>query len=335
NHNIDEQMTPSSMSKLMTIYVLLSKIGYGVINLDDKVQISRKAWERKGSSMFLKIGQKVKYDDLLNGIVIVSGNDAAISVAEGISGTEDDFIEELNKSAKSLGLTHSHFKNSTGWPDDEHYMSVHDLLRLSLAIFDEFPDYWPRFAIKDLSFNGIKHNNTNDLLFKNLGVDGMKTGHTETGGYGLVASVINDNGRRLFIIVNGLKTNAQRVSEIIRLIKYGYNNYINELFYTKNQIITEIKTQDGAEDFLNLKTNDDIIVSRLIEDKLVTDSVKSLTLQKVVAPIEKNQYVADWTIYNKHGEAIKQIPLYANEDLPRVKFFQLLIKKIKSIFTFQ
>ena len=187
--NINEPMSPSSMSKIMTIYYLFKKIDEGEISLEDKFLVSKKAWKKGGSKMFVNINSEVKVEDLIRGIIVQSGNDACIVVAEAISGSEELFAKELNELGKEIGLKNSNFTNSTGWPDPEHLMTVNDLLTLTIRTIEDFPDLYHYYAEKEFTFNDIKQINRNPLLFNDIGADGLKTGHTSLGGYGIVATV--------------------------------------------------------------------------------------------------------------------------------------------------
>ena len=236
--NADELMSPSSMSKIMTIYYLFKKIKDGEISLDDEFEVSEKAWKKGGSKMFVNLKSKVRVEDLIRGIIVQSGNDACIVVAEGISGSEDVFSEELNELASEIGLENSNFTNSTGWPDKKHLTTVNDLLKLTIRTIEDFPNLYSYYSEKEFTYNNIKQLNRNPLLFKTIGSDGLKTGHTSLGGYGLVATVKNKD-RRLILVLNGLKSSAQRSKESERLMKIGFRQYTN------------IKVGEGKRDWRN------------------------------------------------------------------------------------
>ena len=187
--NSNELMSPSSMSKIMTIYYVFKKIKDGDISLDDEFTISKKAWKKGGSKMFLNYKSKVRVEDLIRGIIVQSGNDACIAIAEGISGSEELFVDELNALGEELGLRNSFFTNSTGWPDPEHLMTINDLLTISKRTIEDFPEYYHYYAEKEFKYNDINQLNRNPLLFSSLESDGLKTGHTSLGGYGIVATV--------------------------------------------------------------------------------------------------------------------------------------------------
>ena len=222
--NSDQLVSPSSMSKIMTIYYTFKKISEGDLSLQDEFIVSKKAWKKGGSKMFVKINDRVKVEDLNRGIIVQSGNDACIVLAEGLSGSEKLFSEELNELGKEIGLKNSFFTNSTGWPDPQHLMTVDDLLTLSIRTIKDFPELFHYYAEKEFTYNGIKQLNRNPLLFTELNSDGLKTGHTSLGGYGLVATV-KKNERRLILVLNGLNSSKDRAKEAERLIKIGLNQY--------------------------------------------------------------------------------------------------------------
>ena len=244
--NINEPMSPSSMSKIMTIYYLFKKIDEGEISLEDKFLVSKKAWKKGGSKMFVNINSEVKVEDLIRGIIVQSGNDACIVVAEAISGSEELFAKELNELGKEIGLKNSNFTNSTGWPDPEHLMTVNDLLTLTIRTIEDFPDLYHYYAEKEFTFNDIKQINRNPLLFNDIGADGLKTGHTSLGGYGIVATV-KKNDRRLILVLNGLKSNRSRSKESQRLINIGFKQFNNILVANAGDELIDIPVWGGKK----------------------------------------------------------------------------------------
>ena len=215
--NADDLMSPSSMSKIMTIYLLFKKMKEGDVKLDDKFKVSKKAWKKGGSRMFLNLNSFVTVEDLIRGIIVQSGNDACITLAEGISGSEDEFVYEMNLLAEEIGLKDSTFKNSTGWPDADHLMTARDLLTLAERTIQDFPEYYHYYTEREFEYNKIKQFNRNPLIFSDLNADGLKTGHTSLGGYGLVASVEKKNRR----------WNSQRIQKMEHV-------FINEIFSHKH-----------------------------------------------------------------------------------------------------
>ena len=209
---------PASLSKLMTSYMAFDAIKNEILMIDDLLTVSEKAWRMGGSKMFVEVGKQVSVEDLLRGVIIQSGNDACIVLAEAIGGDESTFSDLMNEKSIELGLTDSIFRNSTGWPHPEHKMSAADIAIITHSIIKDFPAFFPLFAEKDLTYNDIRQGNRNPLLYRDLGVDGMKTGHTREAGYGLAVTAIR-NERRLIAVVTGLESASQRASEMERLLK--------------------------------------------------------------------------------------------------------------------
>ena len=258
---------PASMSKLMTIYSLMEKMKHGVLSPDDEFTVSEKAWRKGGvktgsSTMFLKVGEKVKVKDLLKGIIIQSGNDACIVVAENISGSERQFAELMNAKAAELGLTNSHFENSTGWPSEGHKMSTKDIAILSARIIKDFPEYYSIFAQTDFTHNGIKQGNRNPLLYSMAGMaDGLKTGHTEGSGFALAASAKDDNGHRIILVLNGLKSMKARREESTRLMTWAMREFENTSLFAKDETVIEVPVFMGSSKTVKAVPTEDIIIT--------------------------------------------------------------------------
>lgn len=237
----DIPTAPASMSKMMTVLMLLERLKAGTLKLDDTFPVSEEAWRKGGSKMFVKLGSRVRIDQLLQGIIVQSGNDACIVVAEGLAGSEAAFAAEMTARAKELGLENSHFTNSTGWPDPGHVMSAKDLAVLAEIIIRKFPDFYPLFSEQSYEYNGITQSNRNPLLSDEVGADGLKTGHTEASGYGLTASAKrqSSNGieRRLILVLNGLDSTNQRAREAERLLEWGFRSFDAYPLFQENQIV--------------------------------------------------------------------------------------------------
>ncbi|MBI1207342.1 MAG: D-alanyl-D-alanine carboxypeptidase [Azospirillum sp.] len=228
--NGDQRMPTSSMSKIMTMYMVFDALKGGRLSLDDTLPVSERAWRMQGSKMFVEINNRIKVEDLIRGVVIQSGNDAAIVFAEALGGTEENFAHLMTKKAKEIGLLNSNFMNATGWPHPDHYSTCHDLAILAERLMYDFPEYYHYDSERDFTYHGIKQGNRNPLLYRNMGVDGLKTGHTETAGYGLTASAIRD-GRRLVLVANGMPSMQARADESARLIEWGFREFgVYELF---------------------------------------------------------------------------------------------------------
>jgi D-alanyl-D-alanine carboxypeptidase (penicillin-binding protein 5/6) len=220
----DELMPPSSMSKLMTAFMVFERLSAGTLHLTDQMGVSEKAWKTGGSKMFVHVGDRVSVEDLLRGVIIQSGNDACVVLAEGLAGSEERFAEQMTARARELGMTKSVFKNATGLPQDGHLMTPRELAFLAREIIVRFPQFYRFYSEISFTYNNIKQGNRNPLLYKNTGADGMKTGHTDAAGYGLTASAKRD-GRRLILVVNGLKSMNERSRESERLLDWGFNEF--------------------------------------------------------------------------------------------------------------
>jgi len=306
--NADELTSPSSMSKMMTIYVIFEKLQNGTLSLTDEFRVSKTAWSKGGSRMFLEENSQVSVENLLRGIIVQSGNDACIVIAEAFSGTEENFAEELNLRAKEIGLKKSNFINSTGWPDEDHFSTVRDLSILARKTIQNFPEYYHFYAEESFEYNGINQKNRNTLLKKPIGVDGLKTGHTEAGGYGLAASALKGN-QRLIMVINGLSSNKERTAEAIKLFKWGYRNFTNFDLLKKGMAILEAKVWLGDEKTVPLVIGEDTTLTILKESrnrlrfKVEYDS-------PVSAPIEKGTKVAELEISAPGIDGLT-IPLHA------------------------
>lgn len=245
--NADVPAPPSSMSKLMTVLVVMDRLAEGSLSLDDKFLVSEKAWKMGGSKMFVMVNKRISVEDLLRGIIVQSGNDACIVVAEGIAGTEAEFAHLLNERAKEIGLTNSHFVNATGWPHEGQFMSVRDLATLAQYIHDTYPDYYKMFGEKEFTWAKIKQGNRNPLLYRDIGADGLKTGHTEAGGYALTASAIQGD-RRIFMVLNGMGSMRERSSESLRLMGWAFRNFDNYHLFDANETVGEADVWLGTEE---------------------------------------------------------------------------------------
>lgn len=327
--NEDERMAPSSMSKLMTCYVVFDALKTGELKKDSTMNVSENAWKMQGSKTFLPLGSQVKVEDLIRGLVVQSGNDATVVLAEGMAGTEDEFANRLNNKAKELGMNNSSFKNSSGWPHPEHLTTAKDLAILAQRLVTDFPEYYGYFAETEFTFNNITQGNRNTLLGKNLGVDGLKTGHTDIGGYGVVISATKD-GRRLILVINGLDNQKVREQEAQSLLNYGFMNFTNVVVAKANTPVSQAKTWLAAEEMVNLVAKQDIIVT------VAADQKKSVTADvtfnsPICAPIFADLEAAK--LHLTVGEDKQEFALYADHDISQVSFFQKIWIWIKALFT--
>ena len=256
-NNADEPMAPASITKVMTAYVIFSELEEGNIKLDDMVTVSKKAWKTQGSRMFIKVNSKVSVQDLLQGMIIQSGNDASVALAEHIAGSEDTFAALMNQHAKELGMTNTHFLNSTGLPDPEHKTSAKDLAILANALIKRFPEYYKWYSTREFTYNKITQPNRNKLLWRDNSVDGMKTGFTEDAGYCLLSSAKRNN-MRLVSVVLGTKSTGARAQESQKLLNYGFRFYESHVIYPVGKALKNIRIYKGAHEQLPVGVAKDI-----------------------------------------------------------------------------
>ena len=316
--NADERMFPSSMSKIMTIYNVFQALKDGSLQLKDNFRVSRKAWKKGGSKMFLRAGSRVNVEDLIRGVIVQSGNDASIVLAEGLSGSEGAFSDSLNENAKKLGMDSSNFLNASGWPDPEHYTTARDLSKVTIATIQNFPKYYHFYSQKTFTYAGIKQNNRNPTLYKDIGADGLKTGHTAAAGYGLAASAIR-NGRRLVLILNGLKTSRQRSLESERILDWGYRVFSNYKIFKPRQIVTHAKVWMGDKSRVGLVLDKGLVMSlrKNIIDKI---NIKAVFNEPVPAPISKGDQIGKLLV-SVPGKNQLEIPMYASQGVTKLGWF--------------
>ncbi len=315
--NADELMPPASMSKLMTIYLLFKYLAEGRLNINDQLPVSQFAMDRNGSDMFLEAGQRVRVDDLMRGIIVQSGNDASIVVAEGLAGSETAFAELMTREARALGMEHSTFANSTGWPDPNHRMTARDLAILATHLIQDYPEHYAIFSEREFTYNDITQPNRNPLLSRNIGADGLKTGHTEEAGYGLVASAVRGN-RRLLLVVHGLGTEQQRADEAARLIDWGFSEFELLDMYADGDVVTSAEVWMGEEEQVPLVVHEDARVSiyrREIDEMRVTVKLDG----PIPAPVAAGDPVARLEI-TAPGMEPRVYTLYAGESVPEAGF---------------
>ena len=322
--NSTEKTYPSSMTKMMTALVAFEKIKDGSLSLDQEFLISKKAWKMGGSKMFIEVDKRVSVYDLLLGVVVQSGNDASIAIAEGISGSEEIFAIEMNNLGKKIGLTGSNFTNSSGWPDDNHYTTAEDLAKVAQYTIENHYELYQMYKISDFTYNGIKQDNRNPLLYTFEGADGFKTGYTDAAGYGLVGSAERGD-RRLIVVLNGLESSKSRAQESLRLMDWGFNNFQLVDFYKKNEVIQEVDTWLGKEDKVDLVALEDISVS-IPKAQLSSAKVTILVEEPIATPIKVGDQIAKLQI----SFADKQVdfPLYSGENIDQKNFFSRIFSAI-------
>jgi len=313
----DQRMPPASMSKIMTTYMLFSRLKEGKITLDDTLPVSENAWRRggavsDGSTMYLKLGERVKVSDLIQGIIVQSGNDACIVVAEGLSGSEEAFATEMNKKAKEIGLKNSVFRNSTGLPDPDHVMTPRDLTILAERMITDFPEFYHFYSEKNFTYNGIKQGNRNPLLYKGIGVDGLKTGHTKEAGYCLTASA-KQGERRLVLVVTGLPSMQARSEESERLLDWGFREFENVALFKSGETVETAEVWLGAEETVPLQAQSDIVMTI---PRKARDGMKVTVVYDgpIPAPVHKGDRIATLAVSAPGIPTVEQ-PLVAGADV--------------------
>ena len=307
----DSRLYPASMTKIMTAYVVFEQLRSGIINLDDTFKISKKAWAKGGSKMFLRQGESVAVEDLLRGLIVQSGNDSAIALAEAISSTEENFAKLMNETAQKLGMVNSNFVNASGWPDENHYSTAHDLYLLSFYLIRDFPEYYGMFGEPEFTYAGITQANRNPMLAANIGADGLKTGHTEISGYGVVGSAVRDN-RRVISIFHGMQSKGERARESIRLTRWGLENFGNYTLFQAGDVVDEASIWLGEDPTVSLYLKQGV---KLTLPKRQQDGLK-VTLkmrEPLPAPIEKGQKMGEIVITMPGMDTVTRDVYAANE----------------------
>ncbi len=330
----EQPMHPASMSKLMTVFMLFDALHEGRISLDSVFSVSENAWSKGGaasgsSTMFLHPHTQVRVEDLLRGIVIQSGNDACIVVAENLGLSETAFAAQMTERAKEIGLTNSRFANATGWPDPEHMMSAHDLAFLARELIERFPEYYPVFSERSFTYNDIKQGNRNPLLYKFPGADGLKTGHTQDSGYGLTASAkVGD--RRLILVVNGLNSNKERSEESERLLNWGFSEFTNVTLFKKGEKV------DSAEVWLGDKPKVDMMAADTLKFTLPRAARREMKVsvvmdQPIPAPVLAGTRIGTIKISAPGMDPVEK-PLVAAETVDRLGLFGRITAAAKYLF---
>ena len=317
--NADARMSPASMSKLMTVLMAFEALESGAISADEEFFVSDDAWRRGGagsggSTMFLKARSRVSVLDLLRGVIIQSGNDACIALAEGMAGSEPAFAEIMTERAQELGMSRSRFINSTGLPDPDHKTTARDLAILARELINNHADYYRLFSERDFTWNNIRQTNRNPLLYANIGADGLKTGHTQESGYGLVASA-EQNGRRLILVINGLNSKRERAREARKLMTFGFRNFQRDLLVEAGQQVAELPVWHGDEATVKVTTKQrfDIVTPRSGRRKMVA----TVTYENpVLAPIKAGDKLGKLRV-TLPGLVPQEVDLVAAEDIDK------------------
>lgn len=325
--NADEKMHPSSMTKLMTVYLTFKRLKEGSLRLTDELPVSEKAWRMQGSKTFVDIGGKISVEDLLQGIIVQSGNDACVVIAEGLAGSEEAFAEQMNDMAQQLKMNNAHFINASGMPDPQHLMSARDLAILAHHIIRDFPEYYHYFSQKEFVHNGIKQGNRNLLLYKNSMVDGLKTGHTQDAGYGIVVSGKDTSGRRIIIVVNGLENEKIRAEESERLLAFALRDFESLTLLKKGDVVDEGDVWFGAKEKVKFTSENDI---RITLPKTNRDTLKFILSYQspLPAPIKKGDKLAELKITSADAPEATY-PLVAAEDVNKLSGISRIVPTLR------
>ncbi len=315
-------LPPASLTKIMTVYVVFHELAQGNLSLDDRVTVSEKAWRAPGSRMFIEVGKQVSVADLLKGVIVQSGNDASIALAEHIAGDERTFAELMNQHARRLGLANTHYTNSTGLPDPEHYTTAHDLALLTRALIAEFPQYYAWFKIKEFTYNGITQRNRNLLLWRDPSVDGVKTGHTEEAGYCLVTSA-QRNGMRLISVVLGTASENARASASQALLNYGFRFYVTRKLFDNDKPLREVRVYKGDTETVSVGLADPVYVTvPKGQEKQLTSEIQ--IEPQIVAPVERGRELGSLTV-TLNDAVIGRYPLIALKKVDRGNWVRRLL----------
>ena len=327
--NADEPLEPASLTKMMTAYVVLAQLADGKFQLEDRVPISKKAWKMGGSKMFIEVGKEVPVEDLLKGVIIQSGNDASVALAEFVAGDEAAFADLMNQYARELGLTNTRFVNASGLPHPEHYSTARDLANLAGALIRDFPVHYPLHAVRAYTWNNIKQYNRNPLLKRDDSVDGVKTGHTDSAGYCLVASAKQD-GMRLVSALLGSKSEDSRLTETQALLRFGFRFFETNRLYEGGAPITQVRVWQGESEQLDSGIDDDLYVTlphgefKKLETAIVVDDT-------ILAPVNAGQLLGVVNI-SLDGESIAERPLVALGEVPKGGLWRRMSDYVKLWF---
>ncbi|QEX22245.1 D-alanyl-D-alanine carboxypeptidase [Hypericibacter adhaerens] len=325
--NAETRIQPASLSKLMTVYLLFEALKKGEVKLDDTFPVSKEAWAlNEGSTMFVGIGDRIRVEDLIRGIVVQSGNDACLVVAEGLAGTEQAFVEKMNAKAKELGLNDSQFDNPHGLEDEKQLMTAHDVAWLAHHLIADFPEYYHYFSEKEFVFNGIKQGNRNPLLYKDPTVDGLKTGHLSISGYSVAVSAKRD-GRRVIVVLIGTHSMQERSDESAKVLDWAYREFDNYTVAKAGSVLADAPVWLGQEATVPLAVGKDLLVTlpRAAHDKL---TAKAVFEGPIPAPIAAGQEVGK-VVISAPGMTDMEVPLVAGKEVPKLGFFGRMIAALK------
>ncbi len=319
--NADKKLSPASLTKIMSVYVIFRELENEHLTLDEKVTISKKAWQTPGSRMFVEVNKQVSIENLLQGVIIQSGNDASVALAEHVAGDENTFAAMMNQHAERLGMVNTHFKNSTGLPSDNHYTTARDLSLLTAAVIKEFPEYYRWDSAKEFTFNNITQPNRNKLLWRDKTVDGVKTGYTEEAGYCMVASAKREDMRLISVVMGTASANA-RANESQTLLNYGFRFYETHRLYQGHETLTETKIWKGESKELSMGISEDLYVT--VPRRHYKDLKAELNIdKKIIAPVKEGDVFGSVNV-SLAGELIVQQPLIALRTINEGSFVQRL-----------
>ncbi|MBP0462872.1 D-alanyl-D-alanine carboxypeptidase [Roseomonas sp. PWR1] len=313
--NADERMPPSSMSKLMTMYVVFEHLKSGRLQMDQMLPVSERAWRMGGSKMFVELNAQVKVEDLIRGVIVQSGNDACIVLAEAISGSEAQFADAMNEAGRRIGLTNSTFRNSTGWPDPEHRTTARDLATLARRIINDFPEFYAYYSERSFRFNNISQDNRNPLLARVAGADGLKTGHTDEAGYGLTGSVRRGD-RRVIMVVNGLPTMRARAEESERLMEWAFREFEAVVLFRAQDTIEEVPVYLGERSKVPMVGGRDLVLT-LPRQWRTRLQVRLRYDAPITAPVARGQQIGEMLVGGQ-GVPELRVPLLAGADVERL-----------------
>lgn len=325
----DTPMATSSMSKVMTIYAVFDALKKKKLSLDDTFVVSEKAWRKGGSRMFLEVESRVSVEDLIRGVIVQSGNDAAITLAEGLAGQEEFFAHSITAQAAQLGMKRSNFVNASGWPDPEHYSTARDLAILAQSIVEDFPEYYHYFSEKEFKYNNINQRNRNPLIYRNFGADGMKTGHTKVGGYGLMGTGVRD-GRRVVIVVNGLDSAKARAQEGARLLEWGLLRFEHKGLFKAGDVVAETPVKFGKSKAVQAIPASDVLIAMPIlrgEDA----TVRPVFDEGLIAPIAKGQAIGRLDVTLPQADKPLTFELVAAQAVEEKGFIGKVLERIPEL----
>jgi D-alanyl-D-alanine carboxypeptidase (penicillin-binding protein 5/6) len=326
----DERLEPASLTKLMTAYLVFAAMKEGSIKAGQEVHVSGKAWKMSGSKMFVLVDSKVRIDDLLKGMIVQSGNDASVVLAEALAGTEENFAQIMNREAKRLGMNSSNFVNSTGMPDPLHYSTARDLAKLAGALIRDFPnEYAKYYSIKEYRYSNITQRNRNDLIFIDPTVDGVKTGHTQNAGFCLIASA-KRGARRLLSVVLGAPSEPARAQESLKLLNFGFQAYDALRIYSKNQTVSSLKVWKGASSTVKAGFADDFILA-VPKGRASDLKAELLSRQPLMAPVMEGQCVGTMKL-SLENTPYGEYPVFAIEAVQPAGFFGRMIDSVRLWF---